>query len=434
MIRWAEDNPPPFGTGWESYPTSLRIVNWIKWALAGNELPPVADHGLSVQARWLRRRIEYHLLGNHLLANAKALIFAGTYFDGLEADAWRRQGERILWEQLPEQILPDGGHYERSPMYHLLVLEDLLDLVNLYNAYQRQVPALWRDVVERMLAWSGLMRHPDGEIPFFNDASIGIAPPPEELDRYAGSLGFDVGKGVENGCLLDSGYCRMTKGDAVLFVDCGPVGPDFQPGHAHADTLSFEVSVQGRRLFVNSGTSTYEWGPERARQRGSAAHNTLVIDGLDSSEVWAVFRVARRARVSRRRTDFGGPQFLISARHDGYKRVPGAVLHERTWRLGDGGLEILDRVSGRGRHRVELFFHLHPGVEIHEDGGVIHLAWSGSGTKIAILHLDAAVQMSVENSTYHPGFGRAIRSRCIVCRTEVELPCLLTTRIEWIRH
>ena len=433
MIRWVEDNAPSCGPGWEPYPTSLRIVNWIKWVLAGNEPPQVVDHSLAVQARWLLRRVEYHLLGNHLLANAKALIFAGVYFDGPEAEAWRRKGERILRNQLPEQILPDGGHYERSPMYHLLVLEDLLDLVNLYSAYKRQIPVFWYDAIERMLEWSRFMRHPDGEIPFFNDASIGIAPPPEEIDRYAESLGFDVGEAIENGCLSESGYCRMTKDGVVLFVDCGPIGPDFQPGHAHADTLSFEVSVQGRRLLVNSGTSTYEWGPERAHQRGSEAHNTLVIDGLDSSEVWSAFRVARRARVSGLRSDFGGSQFIISARHDGYIRLSKAALHERTWRLSDDGLEILDRISGQGRHHVELFFHLHPGVDIKEDCGVINLSWAGSERKIAILDPDPAVHVSVESYAYHPGFGRSIPSRRVVCRAEVELPCTLTTRIEWVR-
>ena len=432
LIRWVEDNPPSFGAGWEPYPTSLRLVNWVKWALAGNELPSAVDHSLAVQARWLCRRIEYHLLGNHLLANAKALIFAGTYFDGLEAETWKKIGEEILQKQLPEQILPDGGHYELSPMYHLLVLEDLLDLVNLYGAYEKQAPALWREAIERMLVWSGMMRHPDGEIPFFNDAAIGIAPPPEELDRYAASLGFDMDRAVVNGCLPNSGYCRMKKNSAVLFMDCGAVGPDVQPGHAHADTLSFELSIHGRRLFVNSGTSTYERGGERERQRGSAAHNTLVIDGIDSSEVWAAFRVARRARVIGRTSDFSGARFLVSAVHDGYKRLPGDVLHERTWHFDEKGLEIVDSLSGLGRHRVELYFHLHPSVDVQEDHGVVHLSWRGSGRKVATMRCDAMVEVSVEKSTYHPEFGKTIPSRRIVCRTESKLPCLLTTRLEWV--
>ena len=81
----------------------------------------------------------------------------------------------------------------------------------------------------------------------------------------------------------------------MALLDVAPVGPDYLPGHAHADTLSFELSLFGQRVLVNSGTSQYEAGPERSRQRGTAAHNTVIVDGHDSSEVWAGFRVARRA-------------------------------------------------------------------------------------------------------------------------------------------
>ena len=432
VIRWVEDNPPPSGTGWDPYPTSLRIVNWIKWVLAGNDLPPVAHHSLAVQARWLIRRLEYHLLGNHLLANAKALIFAGIYFDGPEAETWRQRGERVLQEQLPEQILPDGGHYERSPMYHLLVLEDLLDLVNMYNSYQLEVPGYWRDVIERMLSWSSFMRHPDGEIPFFNDAVFGVAPTPEKLDRYAKSLGFHVGDVDKNGCLSDSGYCRMMQGNAVVFVDCGAVGPDYQPGHAHADTLSFEVSVKGRRVFVNSGISTYERGEKRGYERGSTAHNTLVIDGLDSSEVWAAFRVARRARIRKLETHFRGDTSFVLAEHDGYKRLSDPILHERTWQLDNVCLEIVDRVTGRGRHLIELYFHFHPDVSIQEASKIIQISWKDSGDGIATLYPDTNVDVSIDRYSYHPEFGTNIPAQRIILRTTANLPCTLKTRIEWL--
>ena len=125
--RWVEENPPGFGNGWEPYPTSLRIVNWVKWVFAGNDLSEKTVESLAVQTRLLEKRIEYHLLGNHLLANAKALVFAGLFFKGEEAGRWLKKGMQIFLSQLPEQVLPDGGHFERSPMYHEIILEDLLD-------------------------------------------------------------------------------------------------------------------------------------------------------------------------------------------------------------------------------------------------------------------------------------------------------------------
>lgn len=79
ILRWVEENPPAVGNGWEPYPTSLRIVNWIKWAQAGNLLPESARQSLAIQVRWLSKRVEHHLLANHLFVNAKALAIAGMF-------------------------------------------------------------------------------------------------------------------------------------------------------------------------------------------------------------------------------------------------------------------------------------------------------------------------------------------------------------------
>ena len=176
--RWINENPPCRGNGWESYPISLRIVNWIKWTLAGNELSQDAVSSLAVQVRYLFERLEWHLLGNHLFANAKALVFAGLFFQGEEAAKWLNRGLKILSRQVREQILPDGGHFERSPMYHSIILEDLLDLYNLSVAYEQDFPAHWKHLpdtwknrIQTMRFWLKAMTHPDGEIALFNDAA-----------------------------------------------------------------------------------------------------------------------------------------------------------------------------------------------------------------------------------------------------------------------
>ena len=190
LLRWVRDNPPGTGTGWEPYPTSLRIVNWVKWALGGNVLPPECVESLAAQTRWLSQRLEIHLLGNHLFANAKAMVFAGVFFDGLEAEGWQEKGLCILEREVQEQVLPDGGHFERSPMYHALALEDVLDLINLAATFSETIPRRWCgladswvETIGRMRIWLAAMCHPDGEISFFNDAAIGIAPSPTELEN-----------------------------------------------------------------------------------------------------------------------------------------------------------------------------------------------------------------------------------------------------------
>lgn len=424
MDRWIVENPVGIGTGWEPYPLSIRIVNWIKLALSGRSLSAMQVHSLAIQVRYLTGRLEWHLLGNHLLTNAKALIFAGIFFSGTEAENWLRSGLRVLEKQLPEQILSDGAHYELSPMYHSLMLEDLLDLINLYVTYGMHPPSHWWDITSRMGGWLSAMTHPDGEITFFNDAAQGIAPTPVELAAYANRLGLNYA--MCSPCATASGYARLETDGAVLFMDLAPVGPDFLPGHAHADTLSFEFSLRGQRLMVNSGTSVYGQSAERERQRGTAAHNTVRVDGLDSSEVWHGFRVARRAKSHNVECGAG----TAAAMHDGYQRLPGCPEHHRRWQLGSGELTIKDEVAGLGHHRVEAYFHLHPFWRVEGIGSRNYRLTDSTGM-YAELELDTALDWDVQPSTWHPHFGVSVSNVRFVGTYIGQLPVRFTTRLTW---
>ncbi|WP_250157145.1 heparinase II/III family protein [Tianweitania aestuarii] len=414
LIRdWIRHNPPGQGTGWEPFPTSLRIVNWIKAALGGFALPADALVSLAIQTRWLSRQVEHHLSGNHLLANAKALCFAGVFFQSAEADGWFKQGRQILQRQLPAQILPDGGHYELSPMYHALVLEDLLDLANLTRCFGAD-DALRRQIEARigpMCAWLKALGHPDGDIAFFNDAVLGIAPAPTALNAYAERLGFGSAATTPTGVthLKQSGYLRVARGSAVLLIDAAKVGPEHQPGHAHADTLSFELSLDNKRVLVNSGTSEYGTGPERLRQRGTAAHNTLTINGRNSSEVWSGFRVGRRAYPRDLHIVQGEHDTYVTASHDGYRFLPGSPLHHRRWRLGAGMLTIQDGVSGP-LQQTEARYHFAPGIQLHghdkcgfaEQDGCLLLRWEA---------VEGCAR--IEQYTHHPRFGVSLPAQCL---------------------
>jgi uncharacterized heparinase superfamily protein len=379
MDDWIKNNPPGAGTGWEPYPASLRIVNWVKRHLDGRPLSAGQRESLAVQVRWLAQRLEWHLLGNHLFANAKALVMAGLLFDGVEADRWLAKGLAIVHRELPEQVLPDGGNFELSPMYHSIFFEDLLDLINVAQAYPHPTMTAsvdrWRETAGRMLSWLGALCHPDHEISLFNDAAIGIAPSPGELIAYAGRLGlapptsFNAAAAVTPNVtvLRESGYVRIENASAVVLLDVAAVGPDYLPGHAHADTLSFELSVFGQRLIVNGGTSRYGLGPERLRERGTAAHSTVVIDGQDSSEVWSGFRVARRARPFDLAVSTPADEAVVACSHDGYRRLPGRPVHRREWSLRAGGLKVWDKVEG-GFQTAEARYHFHPEIRVNTQG------------------------------------------------------------------
>ena len=379
MGRWMADNPAGRGTAWAPYPTSLRVANWIKLFLGGFDPDAALLDSLATQVRWLGQRLEWHVLGNHLFVNAKALIMAGLFFDGDEAAGWLADGICILERELPEQILTDGGQFERSTMYHALAVDDVLDLLQVVRACgadiagsvgveARQLAVTLTGRMPAMLRWLACMSHPDGRIASFNDAAVGIAPPNDELWRVAGALGLSVPTPPTDGVtvLADSGYVRVQRGAAVGIVDVAPIGPDYLLAHAHADTLTFEVSVRGRRLVVNGGTSRYGTSPERVRERGTAAHNTVEIAGQDSSEVWSGFRVGRRARV----TGVAVDGWQVQGAHDGYRFLPGAPVHRRHWLWEPDAVTVTDTVSSASSSSTAALarFHLAPGLQLVRDG------------------------------------------------------------------
>ena len=412
---WVADNPPGVGVGWDPYPTSLRIVNWVKWHLAGNALPVACVESLSLQGRWLLKRIEWHILGNHLFANAKALIFVGAFFSGKESDRWLQKGQKIIANEIREQVLADGGHFERSPMYHAIFLEDLLDLLNLANAFHDVIPnetvEYWRKTAGKMLHWLDGMTHSDGEIAFFNDAALGVVPNPSKLFAYAErlSVGFErVNARVTH--FIDSGYLRLSEKNALAIFDVAKIGPDYLPAHAHADTLSFELSLFGYRVFVNGGTSEYGAGPLRQLERSTAAHNTVTVNDKNSSEVWGGFRVARRAYPFDLTSEETAASVLIKCAHDGFRRLPGKPIHWRTWKLLTSVLVVEDQIEGRFDHAYANF-HLHPAITVNLVAPSVWALQLPQG-KRAIVSVEAG-EASLVKSYHAPEFGKRQVSSCL---------------------
>jgi uncharacterized heparinase superfamily protein len=427
--RWIAENPPPHGNGWEPYPLSIRIVNWIKWlldapALGTGDARPM-HRSLELQAHVLSQCLEFDIPGNHLIANAKALTFAGCYFEGAAADDWFDRGASVLASELDEQVLTDGGYFELSPMYHAIILEDVLDLVSLEQAYPQRP---WVDhglqrlrlegIVDSMLGWLDALTHPDGRIGLFNDAATGIAADLAMLIRYAERLGLKITRrsqtqGVRQ--LNASGYVRVDRGPTAAILDVGRIGPDHLPAHAHADTLTFEWSLAGRRFIVNSGTSLYGESAERLRQRGTAAHNTVVVDEQDSSEIWKGFRVARRAYPYDIAVNTVSDPWTVSAAHDGYRRLPGRVIHRRRWEFEPHELRIVDRVHGTHR-TARARFHLDPALAPRLSDAKTGVLTHAEGP-FARFVVDKG-HAWLEESTYHPQFGHSVRNQCLVVDLE----------------
>jgi uncharacterized heparinase superfamily protein len=412
--NWIVNNHFGSGTGWEPYPTSLRIINWIKWHWKTNQLSERAKISLWNQIRYLESRPEYHLLGNHLFINAKALLYACAFFKLKEETPIYKTATSIINEEINEQFLEDGAHFELSPMYHSLAMEDLLDLISISD----QLPTNFsKEVIKEKfvkgMQWLQTMIYNNEELAHFNDCANGIAPKFSKLVNYATELGvavsnLDVPKFSYH---KSSGFVVFKDNGFHLIADIGEVGPDYLPGHAHADTLSFELAVKGHRVIVNSGTSVYGSTKERLRQRGTSAHSTVQIDNQDSSEVWSGFRVANRAVPFDINVNYSKDSLMsFSASHDGYKRILNSPIHKREFIYSNTSLEINDHITGLGNQVVSRYF-IHPDVEVSKVEKEF-LFWE-NGEVIVKLSVEATHDAVIYDSTYHDKFGSSIMNKCI---------------------
>ena len=435
---WLNATEAGRGAGWDSYPTSVRIVQWLKVlamdGAGGRLLPEGLRHAmlrsLQRQALHLARNLEWDLAANHLLKNLCALVWAGLLLDApgpaFRGETWLRR----LAREVERQVLPDGMHEERSPAYHQLVLHDLLEVRAVRSAMGDPGASELDPVLRRMLTAMERMTRPDGSFFLFGDSANGSAPPGERVWRLAKGAAL-AGEGGGSGAwsLPHGGFHGYTDPHHRLVVDCGPIGPRHQPAHGHCDALSFELDIDGVPVVVDSGVHGYAGDPFREYSRSTRAHNTVMIDGREQSEVWGLFRVARMAEVERVE-DPDGPQDDRGEgslfRFQGWCAPYHArnVRHVRRIRLDPGALLVLDEIHGGEGHRVESFLHLHPRWELESDGEGVR-GWDGERE----LYIDPLGMDEVEvirgrldpvQGWYLPAMGEAHPSAVVVGRARIQ--------------
>lgn len=421
ITQWIQAHPyQRDAVGWEPYPTCLRLVNWCKFLNALPSLPRLVLESLAAQGAVLERNLEFHIDGNHLFANGKALWWLGVT---LGHARWLQQGYLIVFDELRQQFLADGGHFEFSPMYHAVLLEDLLDLVNLADATGAQAAAArLQPIAGRALAWLMALADAHGRIPLLNDSAPGVAATPAELRGYAARLGIQPEpSGIERRSIGGwraqnlSGYWTFERGPMRLVFDAAPLGPDYVLGHAHCDMLAVLLEVEGQALFTDTGVYEYTEGERRTYSRCTRAHNTVSIDGLEQAEIWKSFRVGRRGYP----VGFVADANQVRCAHSGFASQRAGVQHERALRFAEGGVAIVDAVTGPSRHTFEARFHCAPGTALRQSGAEWIL---NDRVRVRFSGAEAAV----ESSPYYPEFGRVQERPCFVLRGQ------FSRRAEWV--
>lgn len=337
---------------WNARAAATRLMHW---AVAGSHLGLRAD---DPDAVWLGRQIGLHglfvrdnleldLLGNHLFRDAIALVFADTLVGGVP-DALS-----LLETQLAEQILPDGAHIERAPMYHAICLRDLLEVHLLLGD---DAPSWLRDALARMCGFLESIQLGDGEIPLLGDGWLGEVDTPTLIAACRDRVSPIAPSGDDSA----SGLVAISAGDWRAVLRAGPHGPDYLLGHAHSDLLSFDLSFGTARIVTDTGTSLYDPGAKRDALRSTAAHNTIALDGVEQLEAWGSFRAGRRGRAQLLGRGSIGNFRWVAASHDAFRWRPGRPMHERLLVIGEAGGVVLDRVIGNAAAPLSSHLHRHP--------------------------------------------------------------------------
>jgi len=420
LADWIAQNTDRGAAGWHPYPISLRVREWIEWLQAHPHAPAslraTVTNSLVAQVASLARRLEFNLMGNHLLENAITLCWAGCSCSGPLADAWLRAGEALFEQEIERQVPGDGFHEERSPMYQAQLAEAVLRLAEVAAQTPRpsaaRLAASARRTGIRMLIALEPLVHPDGGYALMNDTALGIAAPFQTLvDRFDPER--RAGQAVRT-ARAGGFYTSRHEDGAYLLFDAGPIGPDHQPGHGHAGALSFELSARGRRVVSDTGVLTYAAGSARRHDRSTAAHNTVEIDGRDQSEVWGAFRCGRRASILTAGADDvrEGSTLVASYRGPGRRRMQ-PVEHARQIFVNRRVLAFTDTLTAGGDHQATLRVHLAPELQVKVHGHICHVA--DSHRPVATLIADG-FDWAASSSPYHPEFGRELARPCLSAR------------------
>ena len=484
ILDFVEANPPGFGVNWTcTMDVGLRAVSWVVAldlirsadlddAVCARVYSALFDHG-----RFIRANLEntYEVTSNHFLSNVVGLWFLSAAFIDLEEGRqWSEFARDAIEQEMQVQVLPDGADFESSIPYHRLVAELFLGSLRLGDVTGRPLSDHFRARVGAMIEYLSAVTRPDGLMPQVGDADDGrlhvlrYAAPQDArhllgpasamfgrpewrhqcgvaADWEAAWWGFDVEtpKAAAMSAPMarlypDAGHAVIRDRGVYLLVTNSVVGTKGFGNHKHNDQLAFEYHAGGGPLIVDPGSYVYTSDPHaRNLFRGTAYHNTLMIDGAEQNRVnpeW-LFRMFEQARAEHVTFTAGDDVAEYHGRHHGYEVLSDPATHDRVFRLerSNGRLDITDRLTGRGTHRLSWHFHFAPGVTAIIEKGVCRLrsTWAS-----AVIEYPSECRAELNAAWYSPSYG--VRTECAAldlhAETNLEQPASFRFAVIPVTH
>lgn len=388
---------------WTPHSVSLRIVNlcrYLAWwgeAIDGDTAARFARI-VYKNALFLDNHVEYDVGGNHLIENAAGLTLAGaTLPSGCED--WLQRGLSILAETT-DQFLSDGGHFERSPMYHIQCLARYLTALDTANERGIAVPAEIEETTRRATAYLRALRPPDGRIPLLNDSLFDYTLSLGACLSYAEAVGISE-RGV--GDTTVSGYYWLGDGADRMLLDGGRAGPPHLPGHAHNDVFSFLLWLDGNRLVTDTGAFEYAYTTRRHYSRSVEAHNGVQVGNSEPIDIGGQYLMGRRFSPTVRTYAGNGvsvfdgtyrKQTLLGTSYRHRRKV----YHRGTWWL------VWDAVSADEECVVRSRVRFHPDCTVSREEDRFAVRHEPTATTLRVCPF-STTGADVERCPYYPKFG-----------------------------
>jgi len=399
---------------WHPYPTSIRLMNLIKFRYSNNLNSKFIDNFIYSHFSNLTRSLEYNLNANHLLTN---IIAINTFLVTCSLKTKEIKDNKKKYFNKLDEVLKDqfksSFHYENSPKYHLFLIKQILDLEILKKIVEKKNNYKNILLIKKGLNFILDIIHPDGTLPFFNDTNKNHI----KVDKIKKKIEDNFGK-LRNFKFKKDIFPTINNKQFKLITKCCEPSPKYNPGHTHGDNLSFELSILNIRIMTGRGISTYENNNDRKTQRSSKNHNAIEINGLSANEVWNSFRVARKSKISNLKISKNS----IYAECLGYYHNSRFNVHKRKWILKNRSLQILDNVKNK---YFKIYFNFTPKTNVKYNkiddcylikNGNVNAKISFSSTKHTLKELN-----------YYENFENIKKSFCIEifskenCNTTIKL-------------
>ncbi len=430
VADWLATHPAPerssIHDAWHPFCISRRMSNWLQWWSLSP--PPEAIRELvrssaAAQIAFLSQHLEWDLRGNHLLFNLWTIALGGAFFSAPANELLLSIVDVHLPDQIHEQVAEGGEHFERATAYHLEAAELFLDLRDVLKPVRPRLSAQCGSIAVQMTDLAVGISHPNGDPPLFGDSTLHAKP---ILDRLKLALvnSFDTPSALQARARMYGNYWVWRHGDDCLIYDTGPVGADELPAHAHCDLLSFEASIGGHILFIDSGISSYEDDEARRYGRSTSAHNCVEIDGISQCDVWGKFRMGYRGHTQLIDEGHQDCNWWCQASHDAYRRLGVPVVARHFECREDGTWACMDVLWGSGEHTLVSRLHLHPNVKVLAiESPWIELQVGAQKVRVTFEGTDGTLTTST--GQYFPEFGQVLSNTVIEWRRKTKVPAVI---------